>query len=387
MGSLYKRGMTYWIKYYRGGKPFRESAHSEKESDARRLLKLREGQIAEGRFPGLRVERVRFEDLARDFLNDYQASGRKSLRRAKGTCSHLRAWFQGMRAVDITTDRIRAYIVHRQAEGATHATINRELAALKRMFSLGMQQTPPKVLRRPYIPMLKENNTRSGFFTQEDYLALRGALPDSLKPVVTLAYHTGFRREEMLSLRWDQVDLSQRRIVLEVGTTKNHEGRVVYMTEDLFRMLEAQKRLRDWQAPSCPLVCFRMVNGHALPIKDFRSAWDQACKMVGLEGRLLHDFRRTAVRNMVRAGIPERVAMRISGHKTRSVFDRYNITSEADLLEAAGKLDAFHGVGHNLGTIAGLEAALEESGELQPLESIGARGENRTPKDRRSGGF
>jgi len=351
MGSIYKRGKTYWIKYYRAGKPYRESAKTDKESQAKRILKRREAQIETGTFAGLKVERVKFEELAQDFLNDYRINGRKSLESAEIFVKRLGKHFDGWRVVDITTPLIQKYILTRQGEGLTNATINRHLSALKRMINLGARQTPPKVLRVPHIPTLKENNARTGFFEHDEFLALRGALPDYLKAVVTIAYHTGFRREEILSLRWDQVDMDQRCIVLNAGTTKNNEGRIAYMTEDLFHVLEAQKRIRDIKAPTCPLVCFRLENGKAVPIASFRKVWSRVCKKIGLEGRILHDFRRTAVRNMIRAGVPKSVAMKISGHKTRSIFDRYNITSETDLFDAAGKLNSFLENGHNMGTM------------------------------------
>jgi hypothetical protein len=138
-GHIYKRGNIYWIKYYRGGKPNYESTKSEKESEAKRLLRKRLGQIAEGRFFGLRPERVKFEDLAEDFVNDYRINGKRSLDKAQRSVRHLQGFFGGMRAVDITTDKVRTYIADRQDEGVSNAEINRELAALKRMFNLALQ--------------------------------------------------------------------------------------------------------------------------------------------------------------------------------------------------------------------------------------------------------
>jgi integrase len=221
----------------------------------------------------------------------------------------------------------------RAKKGASKATINRELSALKRMLNLGAKQTPPKVDRVPYIPMLKENNTRKGFFEHGDFLALRDALPDHLKGFATFAYKTGWRVSEISNLTWSQVDLAQGIVWLQPGETKNDEGRTVYLDEELREIFKNQKELRKKNKILTPYV-FTNEEGTDR-IKYFRKSWNKACEKAKIGKRLFHDFRRTAVRNMVRAGVPERVAMMVSGHKTRSVFERYNIVSDSDLRLAA----------------------------------------------------
>jgi integrase len=373
MGTIYKRkwkdpktgelveGNTLWIKYYRHGKPYRESSKSEKPKDAERLLKRREGEIAEGKLPGIYFDKVTFDDLAKDLVTDYTVNGRDTLKRVKWSIDCLKESFGGMRATDITTDKVKAYIEKRMNDGLTNASINRELSVIKRMFSLGAESTPPKVNLIPYIPMLKESNTRKGFFEVEEYQALKSALPSYLKPVVTFAYHTGWRSGEVLNLTWDKVDLKQGIVSLNPGETKSGEARTVYLDEEL---LKEMKALHANRRLGCPYVFHR--NWEAL--KSFRKAWATACIKAGLceslkdeEGnavvtkdskgnertvmvptKLFHDFRRTGVRNMVRAGVPERVAMMVSGHKTRSVFERYNIVSDQDLKDAARKMQTYH---------------------------------------------
>ncbi len=333
-GMIYRRGQVWWLKYYDNGRPRYETSRSTKETDAKRLLSLRLGQVEQGNCPAPEAQKARFEDLALDLENEYRANGRRSLEHLIDRIKHLRRFFGSMRAAAITTSEVQKYIVKRQGEGARNATVNRDLAALRRMFSLAVKATPPKVGRVPYIPMLQEDNARQGFFEHEDFEQVRAALPEHLRPLVTFAYHTGWRKSEVINLKLDQVDLHTATVRLEPGTTKNRQARMIFLAGELLAVIQRQREIRDRHYPDCPWVFF----SGGKQIKSFRRSWNTACRKVGLAGKILHDFRRSAIRNMVRAGIPERVAMDLSGHKTRSVFERYNIVSEGDLQEAGRRL-------------------------------------------------
>jgi len=360
MGCIYKRGNIWWIKYYYNGKPYVESSRSDRKAVAVKLLKLREGSLSKGEIPGIHIDKIRFDELAEDFLTDYRINNKKTLEDAERYVKNLKEVFGGMRVIEITTAKVKDYIDRRMEEGLSNASINRELSALKRIFRLGALCTPPKVAQIPYIPMLKEENVRKGFFEHEEFLRLKSALPQYLRPLVTFAYYTGWRLGEITNLTWNKVDLKQGTIRLDFGETKNKEARTIYMNEELFKEMKA---LHSQRRLGCPYVFHR--NGNK--IKRFTRTWNRACIKAGLwrplkdsDGKsvvvkrkdgseelvkvptkIFHDFRRTAVRNMIRAGIPERVAMMISGHKTRCVFDRYNIVSDQDLREAAMKQQSF----------------------------------------------
>ena len=290
-------------------------------------------------------------------LLDYKTNGKSYAWADDVVRVHLRPFFGARKAAKVGTDQIRAYIASRQeshkrkgSDGkerehgpAANGTINRELALLRRSFNLGRMATPPKVAAVPFIPMLAENNVRKGFFEHDAFLAVRQALPEEIRPILTFAYLTGCRKGEILALQWPQVDLSERVVRLEPGETKNDEARMIPMTPELYEVLKIQKETRDRHFPESPWVFSRA----GAPILDLRGAWAAACKSAGLvnaagePAKLFHDLRRTGVRNLIRAGVPERVAMMISGHKTRAVFDRYNIVSESDLKDAARRLGEY----------------------------------------------
>jgi integrase len=331
LGRIFKRGSIWWVAYWHRGEEIRESSNSDREVQAKRLLRKRLGEIGSGKLIGPAEERVTFEELAADLVRDYTVNKRKAVKTIEYPIKHLRNTFQRYRAVDLTTDRINAHVERRQHEQAKNATINRELAALKRMFSLAVQAG--KLSSKPYIPTLEENNARQGFLDHGAFLMLREYLPAHLQDPVTFLYQSGWRVSEMRSLEWRDVDATGKVIRLRPEVSKNKDGRLLPITGELIGIVQRATANRV-------LSCRHVFHENGRAIGSFRKAWNTACKAAGIGQIIVHDLRRSAVRNMVRAGIPERVAMSLSGHKTRSVFDRYNIVSEADLTKAAERLQA-----------------------------------------------
>jgi integrase len=349
-GCIYRQaGRTIWmLKYYRDGRPVVESSHTDDERKAGKVLKQKEADIDRGLPVGPQVGRVRFEDAAKDVVRDYRVNGRRSLpeleRRIK---LHLAPFFAGRRLSTVTTADVREYTDKRQEAGASNAEINRELAVLKRAYTLAVQAG--RLLHRPHIPMLEEHNVRIGFFEREQFEAVRKHLPEDLRDAAAFAYITGWRvPSEVLTLKWRQVDLAAKTVRLDPGSTKNDEGRLFPFgaMPDLESAIKSRRKATDaWQGAHgaiCPWVFHRdgasLLDASGRPSKDFREDWKAACKAAGCPGKIPHDFRRTAVRNLVRAGVSEKTAMLLTGHKTRSVFDRYDIVNEADLRQAVSRL-------------------------------------------------
>jgi integrase len=388
-GSLYKQsGSSSWyLKFYRNGKVYRQCSGTDNRRKAERLLQRKLGEIATGNFLEPVAERTLVKELAADLLAEYEANARHSLVNVRRNWEkHLAPRFENLKARDVRTDALNRYITERQAEGASNASINRELAALKRAF-----------------PHLTERNVRQGFLEDAAYTKLAMACASVglwLRAMFEVACAFGWRVNELRQLKVAQIDLAARTIRLEPGTTKNTEGRTVVMTELVYQLIAhciSGKRPED-------RVFTRKEGEVELSIGDFRKVWWKVCCAAGVgkmvcpvcdrevtkdgkgratctdcgkewkheelnySGLLFHDLRRTAVRNMVRRGIPERVAMTISGHKTRSVFDRYNIVNEADLRAAAKKMETkaepMPEFGHSLEHSGPLSAPIAKSGKM-----------------------
>jgi integrase len=200
---------------------------------------------------------------------------------------------------------------------------------------LGYESQPRKVARPLRFHRLAESKPRTGFIERAQYDALAANCSDLfMRTMLARAYSFGFRKSELLTLRVSDVDLIAETVRLR--DSKNGEPRRVALTQDTRNLLT--ECVRDKSAED---AVFTRGKG-TKAVADFRGTWDKITLAAGVPGLLFHDLRRSAVRNMVRAGVPEVVCMRISGHKTRNVFDRYNITSERDLAEAARKIEISH---------------------------------------------
>jgi integrase len=338
------KGSNNWhIEYWFRGKQLRESSGSPREADAVTLLNRRLGEMVSGRLVGPQMERTTFEELVKMLVDDYRVNGRRSTDRMQQSVGHLGRFFERYRALDITPDQVTRYIRARLEDTppAKPATIRNELAALKRMLTLAHRAG--KVPGRPSFPTIQVRNTRSGFFEEHELRAVLAKLPSAVSPLVEFVWLTGWRIGEARALTWRQVDFRAGVVRLEPGTTKNAEGRTFPFaaSPELARLLEHQRKLTSAFEREANRIVPWVFHRSGKPIRSFHQAWRKACAEAGYPGRLVHDLRRTAVREMERAGVPRSVAMQLSGHKTESIYRRYAIVSEADLAEGVARRSEF----------------------------------------------
>jgi integrase len=341
-GRIFKvKGSRFWhFAFCYNGKEIRDTSGSENEDVARKKLGKALAQIDAGVFIGPKERRLKFEDMAVNLTNYYKIEGRASLKSLPYFLKHLRPVFGMDRARSITADRTRKYTADRLQDKAKPATINKELGVLKRMFTLAIGDELLPQASMPNIQLLTENNTRMGFVKPADFLRLRAALPDYLQDPVSFLYASTWRVGEMRTLQWDDVERDENdkrpvAIQLRAEVSKNRRGRTVMLEGDVLEIIKRASAARR-------LGCSHVFHHDGEPIGDFRKPWRRACQEAGLAGTLIHDLRRSGIRNAVRAGVHESVVMEISGHLTRSVFDRYDIKDNDELVDAALKVTAYN---------------------------------------------
>jgi integrase len=352
MGCVFRApDRNVWMIKYRdlNGKTHRESSGTTDKEAAKKILRKKDSLTDQGVLVTPEVGKLKFSEGVKLLVEYHEAEGRTTKKIEGRIAKHLTPFFGANRLMaTITGDTITAYRAHRRKDKPTPktATVNRELAWLKQMFTLAINAG--KLMTRPPIKMLKENNARQGFFEPDQIAEVLAKLPPDLRAPIEFAYLTGWRlKSEVLSREWRHVDFKRGSVRLDPGEAKNDEPREVFLTNELRTLLEERKEEHDrWKSKGkiVPLVFFRLVAPkrgdpkEPKPIKSLVKAFKKACRDAGYPGRIPHDLRRSAVRRFVREGINTHVAMKLTGHKTESVFRRYNIVSEGDLRDAAAKL-------------------------------------------------
>jgi integrase len=331
-GSVYRRpdSRTWSIKFYIDGKPHRESARTADHAEALAILAVRTDEVRRGIF-FVPSERITFEQMKERLLRNYAFKQNRTdpSRHVK----NLAASFGAMRGEEITEERIAEYSRKRlEADGVAPATLHRELSVLRRMLRLAS----PRLPRVPIIDMPRVQNARQGFFEEGDLQAILPHLAPHVRNLIEFLYLTGWRTSEALRLLWSDVDWKRRTVWLR--HSKNREPRIFPFKYHV-RLEDVLRRQRDlvseWERREAS-ICPSIFPWRGRPMQKLRRSWKTACRAAGMPDRLVHDFRRTAVRNLIRAGVQQAIAMKITGHKTSSIFRRYLIVDEELLAQATG---------------------------------------------------
>jgi integrase len=362
LGTIYRRGRVWWIKWSTDGKRRRESSKSERDVDAIRLLRRRIEEAARDRRRDPVAEnRVTMKDLFEALVADYTANGRRSGRTLTFRLAPLREAFGQDKARSVTTARIARYAQERLAAGKARATVNRELAALRRAFTIAVERERLSVA--PRMKLFAEHNVRQGFVEQADFDALVSHLPADLQDFARFAYGSGWRKGEIATLEWSAADKDTTRVTLRREHSKNGEPRVLPLVGGLAEIIARCRKNREYKTLSGETaLSIYVFHRRGEPVGEFRKAWAAACIAAGFArpkldaaGRpvldrkgqplvtptlIFHDLRRSAVRNLVAAGVDQAVAMRVTWHQTISVFQRYRIVSDADVRAALEQTQA-----------------------------------------------
>jgi len=339
MGNVYLRGEIWWVRFSVKGKRMRFSSNSTDRNDALRLLKKKLNEAQEGK--ALDSRGVTFDTLATMLLDDYRVNGRRSSYRAQGAIKRLREFFGDCKAQEITSDRVVAYVAHRFEQGVAAGTVNLETSFLRHAFKLALDSDKLAVM--PRIKLLKLHNVRKGFFENDELDAVLQQLPEYLHPVILMSLYTGWRKSEVLTRTWKNIDFANNIMRIEPNESKNGEAREYPLADDLLELLQAQRaHVSKLERAYGKIIPHVFVRPDGRQITDYRYQWKRACQLAGVQGKIVHDLRRTNVRNMERAGVPRSTAMKLSGHLTESIYKRYAITDAVMLREGAAMLASLY---------------------------------------------
>lgn len=332
----------FWIQIWLNRKDYKRSTHSFNREVAEKMLtKLLAAKDA-GMLTDAMLKPTRFKDLQAAIELDYRLQERRSTDRMQDAFQSLNSKFEGWKTSAITKQRLKEYVMERLEAGKAPATVQYELRMLRRAFHLAEVPCPT-------FPSIEVNNVRKEFFEPDEFQTVVDRLPVYLQPVMKTGYLMGWRiQSELLPLLWRHVDFKQGIVTLPIGSTKNGEGRTYPFGEfpDLRTLFEARwketERLQRERGIVIPWVFYRVTKTKVVPIKSYTTAWNNARVKAGLSHKWVHDFRRSGVRSLRQAGVPESVAQALTGHKTPSVFRRYDIVDVKDLSVGVEKLAAFH---------------------------------------------
>jgi integrase len=340
-GFVFKRGNRWWIGYNVAGKFNREPCGKDvtTRTEAKAALRVVHEALNKGTYLAPVQRRVTVGDLLDELLVYLKNRGAASVKKVESHLQAVRKELGQVRAVDLTTAAAERYQRMRLEAGKAPATVNRECEALRQALRRAARLTPPKIPAAPHIPLLRVDNARQGFLARADFEALLPHFTDpGVRDFVEWFFWTAMRPGEIRQLTWSMLDRETWTLQLDPKADKTRRGRVLAIAGPLRKILD--RRLTERRLDS-PLIFHRVsrVKGREVrpgqPIKDFRLQWRKVLAAAGVApGLLPYDLRRTALRNMVRGGTDYTVAMKISGHRTRSTFDRYNITSVEDIRAA-----------------------------------------------------
>ncbi len=349
-GTLFQRGRVWWFKAPNGE---RVSTGTAIESEAvdfkiRKLAELHTDQ------PHIKthVRKTTVNELLDAHLAYMRRKGRKTTHEVENILTkHVRPYFGDRIASTLSTADFERYREDKQNK-LEPTTLNRHMAYIRSGYQTGHRRVTPRMVDFiPAFPIVDESyNVRQGFLSFEGYLKILDKLPASIRPIFVCGFHVSSRKGELLKIRWDQVE--EGLIILSPFDTKNKTGRALPIYGDMVEVLKEQRRIKDERFPECEHVFFwhaedvmlshggrRTIPGAR--IKKFAASWDKAVTAAGFPGLLFHDLRRTAERNMKKAGMDQDMRMKISGHKTPSMSTRYNIIVADDIAEEKARMDTW----------------------------------------------